>query len=499
MKNKTVKKIPNKSFAIEIKDFSKGLNTVINENVLEPQYAVNCYNFSYSNGALTSGIGFKEIEIDYSKNIEDKNALTLPADVNFKKVWQFKHWDNNNLIRRDKLMVWASDNNVYYVTLYSTNPQLEQTLMQFEEEPQNLNYKLNNIDYNICISTKDAMQIWDGSNNPYTYTTSPDIRSFCALNAKFYATFGGDRNVIRYTSNEDLTTWYVALEGDDKEIELKDNLGRINKVVSHLNYVYAFRDYGITKISRSANSVNTSNLFCSGNVIYENTITICGNEIYFLCRDGIYKFDGSNVKKLDLKINKFLNGTHNKHAVACFHNNCYYVALKLNFNDDKNLGCESLDYKNNALIKYSLENESLEILRGVDICSLCSIQFDRIEKVVACFNSEYSEFIGEIQNSGLIFNNSLNSSWQSPLSDLGYSENLKRVREFSINTKYECSVRVFSENEQQIVNVKPNENVVKYRVNVVGKKIGFEILAQGNSADISNLKLNIDILEGVVT
>lgn len=497
MKYKKIKLPTKKTLSLNIKDFTKGLNTITHENILEPSYAVSSYNFSYSNGALCSGLGFKDVEIDYSRLIDDKTVLSLPADLNFKKVWHFKHWDNNNEIRRDKLMVWANDNNVYYVTLFSTNPELRETLMQFTMEPENLNYKLNNIDYNICISTDDAMQIWDGANNPYTYTTSPDIRSFCALNGKFYATFGGDRNVLRYTSNEDLTTWYVALEGDDKEIELKDNLGRINKVVSHLNYVYAFRDYGITKISRSANGINTSNLFCSGNEIYDKTIAIGGNEIYFLCKDGIYSFDGSNAKKLDLKINSFLNGIHNKNAVACFHNGYYYVALKLDFNDEKLLGCEYANHINNALIKYSTQNETIEILRGIDICSLCSIKYDKVDKVVACFNSMHSYRIGEICDSGVVFQENLTKSWTSPLTDLGYSEYLKHIRSISLDTKYACCVRIFSEQEEQIVEIKPNNNISTYKVNVKGKKIGFEIYTNEKLACISNLKIKIDLIEGL--
>lgn len=496
MKFKKVKSPIIKNISLEIKDFTKGLNTFTHENILQSDVGVNCYNFSYSNGALTSGVGFKYLEIDYSKAIDDKTPLPFPSDLNFKKAWQFKHWDTANLMRRDKLMVWASDNNIYYVPLFSTNPMLNETLMQFSEEPEQLNYKLNGEDFNICVSTSDAMQIWDGANNPYTYTTGPDIRSFCALNGKFYATFGGDRNVIRYTSNEDLTTWYVALEGDDKEIVLKDNLGRINKVVSHLNYVYAFRDFGITKISRSANSVNTSNLFCTGNVIYDKTIAICGNEIYFLSRDGIYNFDGSNVKKLDLRIDGLLDGLDNKNAVACFHNGYYYVALKMNFKDDKVLGCESGEFKNNTLLKISTSGECAQIVRGVDICSLSSIQFDRIEKVVVCFNSVYNQSIAQITNDGLLFGNPMERKWVSPLSDLGYSETIKCVKDLCLDCESECSVKIFSESEEKTINVNPQNKVMKYRVNIKGKKIGVEILANSNNANVSNLKLNIDLLEG---
>ena len=37
---------------------------------------------------------------------------------------------------------------------------------------------------------------------------------------------------------------------------------------------------------------------------------------------------------------------------------------------------------------------------------------------------------------------------------------------------------------------------MKYRVNIKGKKIGVEILANSKNANVSNLKLNIDLLEG---
>ena len=46
MKYKKVKTPTKKSFLVEIKDFSKGIDTVTNENVLDKDVGVNCYNFS---------------------------------------------------------------------------------------------------------------------------------------------------------------------------------------------------------------------------------------------------------------------------------------------------------------------------------------------------------------------------------------------------------------------------------------------------------------------
>ncbi len=493
-------KLPTKkTFYVEVNDFSKGIDSLKSENVLKPQYAVSCYNFSYENGALVSNFGMKDVDIEYSIFFDEKAPLAIPEGIEFKKVWQFKHWDRNNELRRDKLMVWASDTNIYYTTLFSADPELKLTNMVFNEEPEQLNYKIEDIDYNICISEMDGMKVWDGANAPYEYTSNPHIRSFCASNGKFYATFGGDRSVIRYTTNEDLTTWYVHLGVDDKELTLKDNLGRINKVVSHLNYVYAFRDFGITKISRSANStITTSNLFFSSNTLYDKTIANCMDDIYFLCRDGIYVFNGADAKKVDTKLDKYLMGIDNQKAVGCFYNGNYYLALKMDFKDDKNIGCENGNYINNALIKINVQNNSVEIIRGVDICSMCDIHFDRIEKLVFCFNSEYTNKIGELDYSGTIFDNVANRSWTSPLSDLGFGENVKFVRELSVDSQYPCTIRVFSEDEEQIINIDPEKIYNKYRVRVKGKKIGFEISSTSQNNNISNLKLKIDLMEGSV-
>lgn len=493
------KKYPQaKNVEICVSDFSKGIDSLTHENTLNQDYAVSSYNFSYKNGGLTEGCGFEPLKINYSSFSNTVNEPTYSSDVNFLKVWYFKRWDNNNQIRRDNIMAWASDNNVYYVPLFSIAPEVINTQMSFTDEPQSLNYKLNDIDYNISISQNTGMCIWDGSNSPYIYDTTPDIRSFCASNGRFYASFGGDRNVIRYTTNEDLTTWYVTLGAQDTEIELKDDLGRINKVISHLNYVYAFRDFGITKISKSANSVNTSNLFCCGNMIIENTITVCGNKIFFLCKDGVYSFDGSNAKKINLNISNMFEGVDNSNATSCYHNGHYYVALKLNYFDEKILGCESDEnHVNNTLLKLDVDTLEFELLRGVDICSLCSIHFAVADKMIACLNSGVTNKLVELNNQGKIVDTLTTKCWKSPLSDLGYGEEIKVVRDVTLTTKYDCTVKIFSENDTKLINFVGSNAPQTIKTYLKGKKIGFEIIATSQKADISNFKMNLNLIESL--
>ena len=61
-----------------------------------------------------------------------------------------------------------------------------------------------------------------------------------------------------------------------------------------------------------------------------------------------------------------------------------------------------------------------------------------------------------------------------------------------------CEVKIFSESEEKIIKVNPNDKVLVHRVNIKGNSIGVQILSKTEKVEISNLKLNINLLEGKV-
>ena len=229
--------------------------------------------------------------------------------------------------------------------------------------------------------------------------------------------------------------------------------------------------------------------------MYANTACVCGNRGLVLGKDGIYEFNGVSAQKLNLKINRLLKGVSNQHAVAAFRNGVYYLACKLNFGDNQQIGCETSQYVNNALISLDTQTNKYSITRGIDICHLCAIQYDSADKLLAVFNGEYSTRVGQLTTDGKFFGSSETRFWSSPLSDMGYSDKIKYIKELSLMSLYDATVKVFSECESREFNIKGSNIISRVPVRIKGKQIGVSITSTTEKAYISNLKLIANLVE----
>ena len=488
------------NLTLKINDFGNGIDITKGENITTLNNAISCYNVSFNQGVLTNGVGFKNFTTPVSKDSDEVQVdlILNDADVAVKKLWLFKQYSNVYNARVDKLMFYGDDGYCWFIKLLTEYPfyrKLE--LLPLTASPNFSNQKIVGLDSVIVCNETDGVYTWNGDGSPIHWPDCPKFVEFCEHKGKIYAVRGGEQNLIRYSSNYNVTDWVETLGTYDGLIEINDGQGKINKLVSFLGYMFAVRDYGITKISTYENSNNysISNMYISGNKIYPNTVALCGEDIFMLTKDDLVVFDGINTKKLDVKFSKMFSHIDNKNAVACFHAGVYYLACKLDFNDDKKIGCENYDYLNNALICYDVKTQKYDIVRGVDILDIKSIQVDSLNKVVVCFNDEHKKQIGEVTQTGKIFDKSTQKYWCSPLSDLGYSNKLKVVNKVSLLSKYDCKLTIFTDSEQKTFNIKGSDLISNFTVRLKGKQIGFKIESSEDKVYISNLILDVNLID----
>ncbi|PKK95974.1 MAG: hypothetical protein CVV59_00875 [Tenericutes bacterium HGW-Tenericutes-4] len=485
-----------KQIELSISDFKNGINTEIAENIMPYKFATNSYNYNFENGALIEGLGFDDLKVPQSPDDPSvENIPILPMGKEIDCIWHFKHYDTYQNKRMDKLMLYTKDKLVYYATMFSPLPMFFLVPnINFTSRPTALNYKLNGKDYVILTSNTDSFVIWDGESMPQVITSAPELSSICVHQDKLFATIGGQRNIVRYSSNLDPTTWTKDLTNPNNPyIELNDARGGVNKVISFLGYVFAFREFGITKIKTYENSseINVSHLFVSGNRIYKNTICICGDRILMLTKDGIYEFDGISTKKVDLKIDALFQNIYNDQAVASYHEGKYYVACKLSYPDNNVIGCENVVHSNDTLIELDVKTHSFHIIRGVDVVSMTSLQVDSMSKMAFCFNSVYANKLGELTKNGKFFEDNTVKHWYSPMSDLGYPATQKLIKELSLLTKYDCNITLFTERQTVTFAIKGKNTNSKIKPNIKGELIGIKVESLGASANISNAKLKL--------
>ena len=486
---------------VQVSDFSGGLDLIKGQNITKLNCAYDTFNFSFNKGVLTQGMGIKQFTTPTSMNSDENQIAVMKNnfEVDVKSIWLYRQWNTVQNKRTDKIMFWGGDNKMWYFKVNDQYPlYVPFNTMTFTKKPNMFNFKLENLDCVLLSNDTDSTWAWNGSSGAVNATNCPNIVDICVHKGKLYSIIGGEQNYIRYSTNTSVVDWTSTLGQDEGIIEINDGLGKINKLVSFMGYLYAIRDYGVIKITTYENKTDyaLNNIFVSGNKIYSNSVQVCGDELVMLTKDSLIKFDGTTAKKIDLKFEDMFANIDNKNCVACFHAGKYYLALKMNYGDSLIVGSEANNgYVNNTLLCYDLTTQKYELLRGVDITDMISAQAYSLNKLMLCFNGANSKEIGEITNNGKDFSNNLYKYWKSPLTDLGFSNKLKHIKSVSIMSKYDCSLTVFTEKQSKTFNIKGSNVLSKFNVRLTGKQIGFKIESTQQNAFVSNLMLDVDLME----
>lgn len=455
---------------VTLSNFFAGVNAAIDESLLPITNAKICYNFDFSSGVLKAGFG-----IETSKN----GTLDI-GDIAVKNIWLYKRYDTVNMRKDDRLMILSENGQIFWRYIY----RLDYTL--YELVGVNLigvgiavNYRLYGEDVIIICTDKDSMIVWDGEKLAYSVPSSPRVTSMVMHYERMFVTITGERNAIWFSDDLDPTNWNTDIDSGGF-IEMLDERGALNKVVSYLNYIYIFRDYGITRLSAYAEQAEFSvnNLFVSSGKILADSICLCGDVIMFMAQDGLYQFDGMSTRKVLRNIAPLFLTSE---ATACYHNGKYFLACKMKF-DSFAVGCEKSEYVNNTLIVYDIAANSYSVTRGVDLKKLVSITIGD-DSCILCINRQGK--LGEIlENCGEAFGEVLPKKWIVGSTDLG-SGKLKLIKEIYINTRRDIKITVVTDIKRKDFFIKGMDTVSKVRINMLGRLIGFEFSSDLKDAYVS--------------
>lgn len=469
---------------VNFTNFEKSMNTQTDDVLLPYKSAKISYNYNVKKGALCTGYGVKELTLPKLDGSGER-VIKLPGK-DIKQIWKYKYYDAT--LKRDdsQIVCMDSDGQLYFILIQDNSgaclPIIEQT--PFQGVPTAINYRLNSVDTLIFSSDKDGMWKYSTNNGLTKVEDAPHIVSMCLHYERLFAVTSGERNRLVFSANLDPTNWKQDLSNGGF-IDMQDERGALNSVVTFNDYVYVFRDYGVSKVSAYGDQTDfsVSHLFVSSVKLYGNTVTVCGNKILLLTRDGIHSFDGYSTHKLQLGIDALFKDVQNDNACGVYFKNKFLLACKLNFNDGDKIGCESYSggYVNNALLEYDLQTGEISITRGIDIASMVVVDDPRFAKVVMCFNGEHSKKFGELCENGCVFNTPLTKKWVSPKSNLGYPTKIKKVNECLINTKSDCTILVTTNKQKKDFKVEGKNTSQRIKLNVVGEQM--EVAFISNSKD----------------
>ncbi len=419
-----------------------------------------------------------------TNNAEKELKISSTGITAVKGIGYFKQYHPTNKITTHRLLIYGDDKKVYINQMIDDTWDLFWLYnLEFDSAPIILDFKKEDSDA-IILASENNMKIWQTGYSPYTIEDVPIITSMCMNDGVLFCCIKEPAYKIWFAT--DLNPENVGnITKNSGYISLEDNIGEARKILAFDESVYVFRDYGITKISKYQNDFSATQVYLSNTKIFVNTVNVCGNVILFMTREGLYSFNGVKVKKTGISLINSLN-VENDGAVASSLGEKYYLALRINFDDD-NENFEENDCINNAILVVNTCDFSYEIIRGVDVKSMLAVKTEVFEKMLLIFNNGPVEKIGEITDKSVFMNNPLPKFWEC--GSVVDNVNMKLFTKLSVvadkgvkfSLKYEDKVSIFTTYSSGI-----NEFVFK----ICCKDLQMEISSTNESAIVEKVTLD---------
>ncbi len=495
--NKSHKKTEEKNLIFSI--FGNGVVEDVDDLLAKPNECKICYNLNFKNGALKTGLGFAHLKAPEAEDTPIENWHTFKfADFVSKidDIW-LNRWFNTN-----------TNKFVYQIWFYEDSTKILWTVPLIDEFAGEVwqrtvlvksyptyvcEYRIDNEDSTVFF-TNDGI-VYLTRDTDYTYD-APAMISCLVHYDNFFGITNTNRNTLIYTTNLNLKEW---ADDNSSAIEFLDNRGSFTKLVGFNDYVYLFREHGITKLSiyTTKNDFSCTHLYTSTSKIYEKSVCVCGDKIFFVTRDGLYSFNGNSVSRIGEKNDKYLRWVDNSNCCAVSFNGKYYLATKYDFDDGVAVGAENeSDCVNNVLFEIDIDTFDMNIYRGVDIKTLLAVDSPIMSKLCACYNStENKNVIGELTFDGKTFNENTEKLWMSYNTDLGYRGKRKKVKELVINSLYSCVVDIESDEDSCEIEIVGDEKEQRVPLNVCGKNFQFTFKTSEQFCEISKPMIVFDVVQ----
>lgn len=434
----------------------RGTDCKHDESVIDFSVAARCYNFDTSSGSLRGGYGIEA-------------HARVPDTATRYFVYKYYSEEAGGYVEQ---YVYQESSGILW--FYDSFQDRTRPLSGFAYSAADaVNYRLDSKDVLLISSAGRGLITWDGRY--ITEHATPMISSMALHYERLFITSPTEPTKVFFSDDLDPTNWnFGANEGGF--IELLDERGELNKVVSFANYLYIFREHGISRVSASGsqNEFSVSNLFVSTGRIYPESIAKCGGVILFAASDGLYRFDGYECAKILTNLDGLIAGAP---RASAFFDGKYYLSCTMNFDDGYTVGCEAGEHASNGLLVYDIATGEYAVSRGLDIefmnvCTFCGEDF------LMARDGTHS---GVIARCGKRFDAPLEKRWESPISDLGASDKTKVVREVYVDTDADCTLGIRG---KKLKTVAAHAGKSRLRFNVNSKALSLVVSTVADECNI---------------
>jgi len=482
-------------YSYTISNFLNGITLgEFDSGMIPPSSAVSSYNFDFSGGSLKTGIGFTEALLElFRADVRDEISNLLLSIGSIIKTFIYRNYNENSETREDKLLLLSSDLSLFIVNLKGENDKLSRVRdVVFTSVPNAISYRLNGNDVLIFTSPTDNMVVYDGVNQPYEVLDAPKITSMDLHFERLFVTTNNEKARVIFSDDLDPTMWSIDLS-EAGFIEMVDERGALNRVVSFNDYLYIFRDYGISRLTAFGDQegFSVSHLFVSSAKIFPESVAVCGDRIIFLATNGLYSFDGFTTTKILSSISDLIS-RENKSSVGAFFEGNYYLSCNLKFEVDSDFIEDG--YINNALIVYDIKTKNYKITRGVDVISITPANVGGYEKLYLCARNLASSpyKVVSVDNSGAFLGYNLKKVWKTDFYTFNKNQKSKCIRSVSMYSKSGGTLTILSDTGEEKT-IKLLDGFNKYNFFVFGGKFSFIFKSDLNDVQILRPELTLII------
>ncbi len=459
---------------ITVKSFSNGMATTRDEKVADLSTAKFLFNFDPSSGTLKNGVGLVRFNGFDLASISNLSVLG---------VYFYKRYNVDANDWEEKIVYYCSDKHLYSANI--NGGQFKKVSdVTFSEKPLAISYDYLDRDVMIFANVKGETYYLDG-DQLIKIEGAPNITSLCVHKERIFVTTGGEGTSLWFSDDFDPTNWVVSLT-EAGFIEFQGEGGKLLKVVSFLDYVYVFREYGISRVTAYGNQEEFSTDTIFGNVgkIYGGSVTQCGDFIIFLSTAGIFRFNGLDVVKILPEYDDYLQDVANDKCKGVFINNVLYLSVNANFGSKIE----------NVLIVYDVRKKSSYVAKGLNITDF-NFFSGTVNKVVCVVNGKLTPLY--FSDNGAIDSTPLVKDWISPYCDFGVLSKLKRLYKLSLYTLESLTLTVECDNKK-LSYIFQGGGLQEVYPALQGERFRILIKSATPNPEICNLSVFVEYVKGAV-
>lgn len=409
---------------ITISEFG-GINSVTEEILSSPKYCVEGYNYDIDSGALVSGHG-----VGFASFADD--VFFYPQGVRPVKCYFYPISDLVTGARKDRIITYASNQKVYYHNVSMGGLATEITGMTFTSIPIGVQYRYENEDVFILSTPEDGLVVLK-ENGFVSVSNAPQITSMTFHFERLFVTTANERSTVWFSDDFDPTNWSVSID-EAGFIDMPDERGSMLKAVSFLDYLYVFREYGISRITAygDQNEFTATNLFNDRGKIYAGSITTCGDYILYLTDCGFYRFNGVDSTPILYELKGLFDGVQNDNCEGVYHKGKYYLLCNAKFDG----------FIKRVLLIYDVTTKYYYFMQDFAIRSISTCHGVKDELLIldGCI-----DVIGAINDECSEFGSDKCSVWQGARQDFGLAGRRGCITSFSAYTEGEVKFEIFSD------------------------------------------------------